>query len=197
MSLKNIVKLIAGATLALSAVTAQAGDDDRRGCSSRTLKGTYSFSNYAQLSGVFTSFPLSLPIAFAGQMYFPGDGTVIFQTTDNMGGGSGAAPHLTTVSGTVAQVANTDTSTTSCVYDVAVTLLVTGDNCPLQVHLNVFADDEGDEFHAITTSVTGIGFGGGVDGGFISAFEADRVSKRNTLRDGGSNLSTEGSCKTS
>ena len=194
--MKTAFRLIAAGMLAVGAMSAHAGDDDdkKRGCKLSTLKGTYAFSNYAQLLAAVPPYGLSIPIAFGGQIHFPGDGTVKFQTSDYLGFGSGAAPHLTTVAGTVTQIANNNganTATTGCAYDVAVTLLVTGDNCPLDVHLNVFADEEGEEFHALTTAVSGAINAGGL-GNFYSAFEADRVSKKNTLVD--LPLSTQGTC---
>lgn len=170
MSLKNIVKLIAGATIALSAVTAHAGDDDyRKGCKLSTLKGTYSFSNVVVHGG-------DIPAAFsAGFIYFDGKGNATVQTTDNDGGGAGAAPHLTTVAALTTNsegVTQTETETGACVYNLQATLAVSAANCAYPVNLNLFVDAEGKDLNAIST---------GAYPSLITAFGAHRFSEKNIL----------------
>ena len=169
MSLKNIVKLIAGATIALSAVTAHAGDDDyKKGCKLSTLKGTYSFSN------VSVHAASEIPAAFsAGFIYFDGAGNATLQTTDNDGGGAGTTPHLTTVTAlTTNSEGVTQTEPGACVYNLQATLAVTAANCGYPVNLNLFVDGEGKDLNAIST---------GAYPGLITAFSAKRFSEKNIL----------------
>ncbi len=167
--MKHVFRLMAAGMLAVGAMSAHAGDDDKnRGCKLSTLKGTYSFSNIAVHAAS------EIPAAFsAGFIYFDGKGNATLQTTDNDGGGAGAAPHLTTVAAlTTNSEGVTQTETGACVYNLQATLAVTPQNCAYPVNLNLFVDGEGEDLNAITT---------GAYPSLITAFSAKRYSKSDVL----------------